>query len=497
MIESRCKGNSFKLNLKKMLATITSLVLAGTLALSPALANDEPVLEQTGFGDVYASSFFSSSYAVPVMMAGLAVTAGGAAVFTTMTAGTGAPAAVAGVGTVAAWVGGNVPGAYMIGLTTIGGYFGGNAVLGAAILNGAMATVIATTGGSIVGTTIAGTTYLLDGFNYLKQKETNELVYLTTLKLAPETGSDSTRDAVGRIIELESQVMSIAVEVAAKEEELAIHKESLGNPSEDGYAVAQIIDSLNNEIEDLRIDQLNLVGQLESLKASQVDALEHILGQDRRSHRQEDILSLSLIAWNEHRYDLFHRAISALTPDVSDTSFYHYLRALSAIANSDPEQADRELADAMLAGPYALEPVILRAIILGEDFERNEHRLDELAFFARNHFDSNEYQTSLTLPSLYFRLASIYFQNERYEQAKTYFSEAHDKLGVLQRNSVIGRTGLVNQEISRLIQTNIANSEYMLGNIEKANELMNEITKRMDDRERATFMGLYEGSFHR
>ncbi|MCH4813919.1 tetratricopeptide repeat protein [Vreelandella neptunia] len=481
--------------LKKSFVLGTSLALVGVLTLPSLSANNVPVVEHAGFGDVYATSFFDKSYSVPIMMAGLAVVASGAAVITTMTAGTGAPAALAGVGTTAAWIGGNVPGAYMVGLSTVGGFFGGNAVLGAAILNGAAAAIIATTGGSIVGVTIAGTAYLVDGFNYVKKQETEELVFLTTLKLAPETGSAATQDAVERIMSLESEVMELAEEVANKELVMATETASLNmlQPKLGEHALG--IHQLAYESKDLRLEQEIRVSQLQSLKSNQVEALERILADG--SHRQGDILALSLIAWNEHRYDLFQRAIAALTPaDVDDTSFYHYLKALSAVSAGDLQSAERELANSMLAGPYALEPVTLRAILLGEDFERNEYRLDELAFFAQNHFDANNYKTGLKLPSLYFRLGSIYFQNERYEQAKEYFVRAHGELGIMQRSSLIGSVGLGDQELSHLIQANIANADYMLGNIEEADALMAEITGRLDEQEAAAVMGLYEGSFH-
>lgn len=472
-----------------------SLTLAGALVFSPLSASNTPVVDHTGFSDVYASSFFDQSYAVPIMIGGLALAAGGAAVFTTMTGGAGAPAALTGVGATAAWIGGNVPGAYMIGLSTVGGFFGGNAILGAAILNGAAAAVIATTGGSIVGATMAGTTYLVDGFNYVKRQETEELVFLTTLKLAPETGSSATQDAVERIMSLESDVVALAANVARKELEVVTDAASLKvlQPKLGERALA--VHRLAYEIKDIRLEQEIHVSQLQSLKSNQVEALDRIL--EGGSHRQGDILALSLIAWNEHRYELFQRAFATLSPaDVEDKSFYHYLKALSAVSADDLQNAERELANSMLAGPYALEPVILRTILLGEDFENNEHRLDELAFFAQHHFDASKYKTGLKLPSLYFRLGSIYFQNERYEQAKEYFVRAHGELGIMQRSNLIGRVGLGDQELSHLIQANIANADYMIGNIEEADSLMAEITSRLDEQESAAVMGLYEGSFH-
>ncbi|MGM0632063.1 MAG: tetratricopeptide repeat protein [Pseudomonadota bacterium] len=280
------------------------------------------------------------------------------------------------------------------------------------------------------------------------------------------------------------------MDIAEKMEVLETENDNLSEPDEDGYETAQNIDQLKREIKGLKEDRKEISDQLKSLRNDQVTSLKSTLDENQARHRQEDILSQSLIAWNDLEYNLFQRAVASLDPeDLPDTSFYHYLQALSAMVDGSSELADRHLSNAMLAGPYALEPVILRAILLGADFDRNEHRLDELAFFAENHFDSGEYQTGLKLTSLYFRLGGIYFQNGRYEKAKTYFEKAHSELGVFQRNRWLGRG-----EVSNLIRVNIANTEHELGNIDEADETMDEITEDMGEEEAATFMQLYVGS---
>lgn len=480
--------------MKKITAHGASIALSGMLALSPVFASEEGTLDKAAFSDVYESSFLDKSYVMPVMVGGLAIAAGGAVAFSTMTGGAGAPAAGAGVGSFAAWVGGNVPGAYMIGLSTVGGYFGGNAIVGAAILNGASAALVATTGGSVVGSTIAGTAYLVDGFSYVKDQETKNLVFLTTLPLTPETGGDSTQDAVENIVALESDIASLADETTTKEKDFAVKISTFSALGSKTFKQALELNRLAGEVKNLRLDQKNLTNRLQSLKNSQTDALERIL--DQAPQRQGDILSLSLIAWNEHRYELFQQAVATLKPaDVSDTGFYHYLKALSALAADNRDLADRELSSAMLSGPYALEPVLLRTIMLSEDFEKNRHRIEEMAFFAEEKFNRNEYKTELRLPSLFFRLGSIYFENEQYEESKVYFSRAHDALGITQRNKWISRIGMGDQEYSRLIRANVANSEYMLGNTEAAESIMEEITSGLNDKKSAVIMGLYEGSF--
>lgn len=329
----------------------------------------------------------------------------------------------------------------------------------------------------------------------MKEAETKSLAFITRLQLTPEVGGEDTQDAVENIVSLESKTASLASETAEKEKEISKLSSGISALDSGTFKKAIKISRMVGEIKSLRVDQENLISRLQLLKDSQLSALERIVNQ--APERQSDILSLSLIAWNEHRYDLFQKAAAVLRPnDIADAGFYYYLKALSALAEGDSSQAGRELAKAMLEGPYALEPVILRAILFSESYEKNRHRFDELAFFAEENFDRNKYKTGLKLPSLFFRIGSIFFENENYKKAKYYFSKAHDALGITQRSYWISRVGLGDQEYSRLIRANIANADYMMGDVKAADALMDDITQGLSDKEAAVIMGLYEGSYH-
>jgi hypothetical protein len=95
------------------------------------------------FKNVYHKAFYRNPWITGSI---LAVTTVAAVSFTTFTAGTGAPASAAGVSTVASWVAGGGAGSYMAGLSIVGSTFGGNAILGAAILNSTSAMVLGGTG---------------------------------------------------------------------------------------------------------------------------------------------------------------------------------------------------------------------------------------------------------------------------------------------------------------------------------------------------------------
>ena len=90
-------------------------------------------LEEISFEEIYPKKFYKKSSFFFVATGAMIVTAGTISFFT---AGAGAPAAAAGVSSAASMIAGGGAGSYMAGLSAVGGWFGGNAILGAAILNG-------------------------------------------------------------------------------------------------------------------------------------------------------------------------------------------------------------------------------------------------------------------------------------------------------------------------------------------------------------------------
>jgi hypothetical protein len=194
--------------------------------------------------------------------------------------GAGARVAATGVSTVASWVAGGGSGSYMAGLSTIGGYFGGNAILGASILNGIS-----------LGTVGAGTSYAslsllgkvsiftaisassLDGVFYFSNPETNKLEYKIKVSVPKELGSKNTRDLVNDIYKTNDE-FNQAVE--------------------------------NND----PLRQKHFAEIKEANNKYALDLLEYFL--NNQENNQEDLLVLGIIAWNNGKYEQFSNAMNKI-----------------------------------------------------------------------------------------------------------------------------------------------------------------------------------------
>jgi len=165
-------------------------------------------LEDIDFKHIYPKAFYKKSY-FGFLITGVAVIGAGA--FTYVTAGAGAPAAATGVSSVASFIAGGGAGSYMAGLSVVGGWVGGNAMVGAAILNGIS---IGMFGSSLAGLSVLGklsilssvTASGLDGVAFFSNPETKELEYRIRLQIPKDLGSKATREIVDKIYDVDSDM---------------------------------------------------------------------------------------------------------------------------------------------------------------------------------------------------------------------------------------------------------------------------------------------------
>jgi tetratricopeptide (TPR) repeat protein len=398
-------------------------------------------LEDIDFEHIYPKKFYKKSY-FGFVVTGVAIAGAGA--FTYLTAGAGAPAAATGVGTVATWAGGGGAGAYMAGLSTIGGWFGGNAMLGAAILNGIS---IGTLGGG--ATTFAGLSVLakvgvmasvtamgLDGVAYFKNPDTKQLEYRIKLMIPKNLGSKDTRDIVDEIYDIEEKL-------------------------EDDYS------------DNRGINSQKLLNNKKELEDKAIELLKNKL---YTKDNQEDLIVLAIIASNNAEYSLFDKAIKIIdSSKLDNSSFLNYLKALNSLYKGEEGKSLEYLDSSISENPYALEPIILSINLLGNsNFLQNEIKIKDLAKNAEENFDSDDYSTSYSLSGVYYRVATFYFNNERYASAQEYYEKAYDELGMLQKN-------FFGKELGNTIQLGIANSLYKEGKSEKALKVYSEIIEDIDD----------------
>lgn len=426
-------------------------------------------LSKVSFQNIYPKSFYETSYLPWAIMGGTIVVAG---VVSFLTAGAGAPAAAVGVSSVASTVGGGGAGSYMAGLSIVGGWFGGNAMLGAAILNGVS---LGTVGGGaawgtlgvaskvFVATSVSAS--VLDGVFILAGGKTGELEYRVKVKQPKGIGGKQTREIVDLLDEMENKSNKLLSSKSKYENNLQRAKEK--------YDVEKVID-LEGKIK--KSDEL-----YEALQAQRTvllsEALNRLKEDNIESLSQEDLIVLSVLAWNNLEYDLFIRAINKLPErDGGDQGYYHYLKALSELAQSNENKAIDHLHRSMEQSSYALEPAILYLAILGQgDFERNKPILEAFVNNVASKFNENKYHSDYNLVALYYRLATIYMIAEEYDKSEIYFIKAKSELGLLKSFN--------NGEkmIASMVDLALANVNYFKGDIKKADELYNKAINNTDD----------------
>lgn len=397
-------------------------------------------LENIDYETLYPKSFYEKTY-FGLAITGAAIGAAGA--FSYFTAGAGAPVAATGVSTVASWVAGGGAGSYMAGLSTIGGYFGGNAILGASILNGI---ALGTIGGggaftslsllAKVGVLTTVSASALDGVFYLSNPTTKKVEYKIKVSIPKNIGSKKTRELVDKIYEINDKFNN-----AVEKKEILTQKH---------YA---ILKEENNRYA--------------------LDLLEYYLKNDK--YNQEDYLVLGIIAWNSGKYKMFNKALSKIKKDnLENSSFYNYLRALSSLVNGEIKEAKIHLQNSIDENEYAIEPVILYINILSnENFLKNESIILEYVNKIEKNFDQDNYATEYSLVSVYYRLATIYFNNKRYPKATEYFRKAYDDLNIIQT--------YFSDSLKNLIKLGIANSLYLDGKVESSKKEYNDILSDIDE----------------
>ena len=397
-------------------------------------------LEDIDFKHIYPKAFYKKSY-FGFLITGVAVIGAGA--FTYVTAGAGAPAAATGVSSVASFIAGGGAGSYMAGLSVVGGWVGGNAMVGAAILNGIS---IGMFGSSLAGLSVLGklsilssvTASGLDGVAFFSNPETKELEYRIRLQIPKDLGSKATREIVDKIYDVDSDMQ----------------------------------DAINDNDS---IKQNLLIQAKQAYFKKAIDLLKNRLLESKNN--QEDMIVLGIIAYNQMEIELFSQALNKINiNDLDNSGFLNYLYALQSLSNGENEAIVLNYLDNSIAeNPYALEPYILYINLLGnKDFIRYVSRVESLVKKAEDNFDSDDYSTGLSMVSLYYRVATFYFQHQRFVEAQHYYEKALDNIGFLQKH-------FFGKDLKHTIQLSIANSLYAQYKRKKADEVYNDILSDIDE----------------
>lgn len=414
-------------------------------------------LKEIEFSNLYPKRFYEKSY-IGFVLTGTVIIGYGA--FSYFTAGAGAQVAAPGVAWIASKIAGGGAGSYMAGLSIVGSSFGGNAMLGSAILNGISFGI--TGGGASWAAASIGTKALimssvfasgLDGVYIFINPETGQLEYKIRVNLPKNKGSKKTRDIVDELYEIDKKI---------------------AKANEDKY--------------EEELEKLTAVKEIVNGQAKNV--LTRYLADDSGS--QEDYLVLGTIAWNIGELELFSKSLEKIEKtDLKNSSFLDYLIALSYL-HSDINKSKEYLLKSIDANSFAIEPTLLYINLLSngqsfEDFEKNESKILSIVENINKNFSKDKYATEYSMVSVYNRLATIYYQNKRYSKAIEFYSKALKEIGFIE--------GFFKKELSRQIELQLANSYYADEKISEANKVFKNIIDNIKDEEEKNMMNsLYLGN---
>lgn len=401
------------------------------------------------FQELFPKPFYNKSY-FPLAMTGTLVVLNGALLLLFPPAG--APAAMLGTGPIATWVGGGAAGSYMAGLSTIGGWFGGNATLGAAILNGVSSGVTGGVGVSKfasmsaigkVGVLSAVTATTLDGVALIEKPETESLNFQIRLMLPTKIGS--------------KEVQGFAKEMQHIDEQLQLADGKKDGKSYELWA---------------------------KKKQAQVDIGKKWVkeAQESNSVSENDLIVYGIFSKNIGDPTWYSSLISRVRAmkSANNTGYLDYLEAVANIEDGNLEVAENLLYSSRDQNPYAIEPYLLLVNLLGKNFQEREKDIQALAAKARNDFNPDKYNSAYSLVSLFYRIGTMYLVNNNFDMANQYFDSALDEMSLLQKH-------LGGKQIVNLIQIGKANALYGLNKTKDADLIYQQVLKNSDASDQVDF----------
>ncbi|GEM_PF-1805281 len=462
--------------------------------ISPLIVNAYKTnhLTEITFNKLFHKSFYQKSYFTPAVM-GTSIVAAGA--FTFFTAGAGAPAAAAGVGSVATAIGGGTAGAYMAGLSTIGGLFGGNAILGAAILNGiSIGTIggVAGATGAAVKLSFAAKTATLasigfTGVAFLPENENGSGKYIFDLRIPhKEIGSGTLRKLIQNVEETQENLNDALTD---------------GNGTKTDILMEQRQSYYNQANKMLKLELQKPTIYTPNMTIEDLDKLIH---KSYLFQSPEDLIVLSVIAYRSGEFNLFQKGIQAAKKNIIlfkdeaniKDSYLSYLEGVAELSKEEPDidYAKQKFTQSWQEEPYALEPAVALITTLGNGIKEDRVKLAEVAQITKqaiDQFDSDKYVPRVTEVGTYFNTATIYLRANDYSSALKYYQLANNSIGFIARHS----PGEASTDMVNNIRIMEAICLFELKKGAKAAEIFNDImADYKDSPEKAEqFKAIYQG----
>ncbi len=440
------------------------------------------------FEDIYKIPFWKND---AVFWSAIAVASAGAAAFTVYTAGTGAPAAGTGVSYIASQlVAGGGAGSYMSGLSTVGGWFGGNAITGAAVLNATSAAVINTTsvaildtGGeavSIKGITATAKLVLASatnfgkfGFMYLALKETNEATQIIQIIPTGSFGTGRVEQLITRLKDGKNNLTTVLAKnkeiqsqlnisfIQAKE---IITKEYQFQPTLKAEMLQHItqLNDINNQVINKQkiVEAENLSNNYNSIVQEIREIIDNYLvnkDSSTKETRSDAIMGTVLLHTLGYKQD-FVKYIKQFKAINQTESFLLYLKSVAYLFEKDFKLAKQYALQTMDSEPEVIEPIMVLIMAL-EGLDQHQQAF-EMEILFQEKFDNDHYETPNSLITAYNLLGDIANDHQLPQTAAKFHKKALDNMSYLFSNA----------DEEAFICLKIANDYHMFGSKRQATE---------------------------
>ncbi len=377
------------------------------------------------FKEIYKIPIWQNDY---VVWGTIFVISAGAAAFTTLTAGTGAPAAATGVSTIASALAGGGAGSYMAGLNMVGGLVGGNAIVGAAMLN-------------------AGSAALIGG-TALKTIPTATLVTVETIRtigpaiLIPEEG----KKQIDFIITLQPTA--------------AIGSERVKKLVKRNEEIAELL-------QDKKLTRTEADEEIKEIAREAKNILELETGIHTDQSAKEKVSALLLL--RHFNYIAEFSKYAKKLPERG--SFILYLKSLAYLDEENYEKANYYAEMAMNAEEIAIEPILVRiAALNGQGKYQESIALENYI----EKFDEDKYKTPFSKTTAYNMLGDYSSFRKNHRQAAAYYQKVFDDTGYFDPD-----------EDKALISAKLANAYRLSGDSEKSNKYYQKALGYAEDSEKA------------
>ncbi len=427
--------------------------------------------EELRFENIYQRPFWKND---TVFWSAIAVASAGAAAFTVYTAGTGAPAAGAGVSYIASQlVAGGGAGSYMAGLATVGTWFGGNAITGAAILNASSAAALGYAGKAAAIKGISATTILVltsatrlgeFGFMYLSYKEKNEATPIIQIIPSGTFGSGAIEQLLTSLKDSNNQFTSTLaknkqiktqLDASFSQANKVIAEEYQSQPQLQIEMKKHLIEvqELNKKFfeKDKVIESKRLNNSYKIIIQKTHQIIDNYLTNKESISARNDAVMGSILLHSLGYTQDFVKYIKQFKVINQNESFLLYLKAVAYLIDKDFKLAKQYALQAIDSEPETIEPIMI--LIMALDGLDQYQQAFETEILLEETFDNDHYETQNSLITAYNLLGDIANARQLPQTAAKFHKKAFNNMSYL----------FSKKDTKAFICLKIANDYHMFG----------------------------------